>query len=213
MYGRQPYLYNEYYPDIIKETKWLAILDLDEFLYSPDNTNINHVLNKFDEMEEQEFIADWYWFGSNGYKTNPENIVDSFTKRGKLLSRFYNYADIGRSRNWCCKSFAKTKNILRLSHHFNYFKINKEQFGQSYGLKIKNFNMICSENGLLYINHYIQSETFYMEKIRRGSCNNEKITSMDLHNKEAYNIMNQNDVEDNRLKEQTRTIINLSSCK
>src|SRR5258708_23252023 len=48
--GRQKDILNTYMLPLLNETKWLLIIDLDEFLWSPKDININNVLSNMNEL-------------------------------------------------------------------------------------------------------------------------------------------------------------------
>lgn len=165
---RQVYLYNKYYDYILKETFWIGIFDIDEFFYYIKSKNINKNLKIFEKLSYQELLADWYWFGSNNHITQPKNIVESFTKRAKYSSRHYNFEKEGYHHEWCCKSFAKTKFITKIRHHFNEFNYyGKQNFCSRGKNQFKNFSFNLSKCNLAYINHYIGSEHYYKLKKRQ----------------------------------------------
>lgn len=205
--GRQTDLYNKYYNYILKETRWIGIFDLDEFCYSPEILNFNNILKYYDIREKiQEIIIDWYWFGSNNYNDQPKNIVNSFNKRGSELSKkiIQKYSII--PYNMCYKSFAKTKNIKLLNHHSNIFNYY-DTTTCSGGLPAI-FNDNLSEKNIMFINHYIGAKNYYFNnKVIRGSCNNS--LSIKKNKDIIYDIINLNEVEDNRLKNQNEKISNL----
>jgi hypothetical protein len=205
---RQKYLYNKYYNYIIDQTKWIGILDLDEFCYSPSETDFKKIINLYDHQKYQELIIDWYWFGSNNFLEQPKNIIESFTKRSKNLSKIiakeYHSNNqeniIGYDFEWCCKSFAKTKYINQLQHHYNIFNWNQYKNYISIG-RNKEFSKNLSDEIIMFINHYLGSYNYYMSnKVKRGSCNNNKI----LHNnkKNIYYLINFNEIDDTRLRDQ-----------
>ena len=199
--GRQELLYNKYFHNIIDKTEWVGVLDLDEFVYSPDNTNINDILRKYDNQDIQELIIDWYWFGSNGFKQQPNKVVDNFIKRGKYLSREYNVGPSYTSFH-TCKCFMKTKILYSFGIHHSNFSYNKGIF-RSEGQNFDGFNVRCSDKNELFINHYnIQSEEAYKRKILKGSCNN---TPQMKKSMELFKLLDLNDVEDLRLKNQNNT--------
>lgn len=206
---RQQYLYNKYYSYVLKQTKWIGIFDLDEFCYSPHTTDLKNIIKEYDNSNIQELIVDWYWFGSNGYLKQPKNIIDSFILRSKYLSKIISkdtsISSMGYHYDWCCKSFAKTKNISSLRHHYNKFKIyNKEDY-VSHG-KNKNFSMNLSDLDLMYINHYVGSKDYYfLNKVTRGSCNNSTVISS--NKKKLYDMINLNEVVDSRLSCQNATLL------
>lgn len=197
---RQRYLYNKYFGDVVAETFWLGILDLDEFYYSPAEKNLGTLLRAYEKSAYQEILADWYWFGSAGYVQQPPDIVGSFLYRAARLSRAYNYHAEGYHHEWCCKSFSKTKMITQLSHHFNYYCRNGTANFCTQGKAGHDdfsFNLSCQ--GLGFINHYIGSRDYYATKKTRGSCNNSAI----VRDEALYSKLNKNDVLDTRLAVQT----------
>ena len=79
--GRQIILYNKYFTDIVKSLKhkWFFVLDMDEFLYSPNEINLNKVLEKYDDYSQLHI--GWHNFGRNSHIEQPDNVVYNFTKR------------------------------------------------------------------------------------------------------------------------------------
>ena len=61
--GRQIQIYNKYFEPILNKSKWISILDMDEFLYNPNDINIQNTLIKYDSYSQ--IIIDWLFFGSN----------------------------------------------------------------------------------------------------------------------------------------------------
>lgn len=207
---RQKYLYNKYYKYLLEETKWIGIFDLDEFCYSPNTLDLKSIIiNDYDKTGIQELIIDWYWFGSNGHIEQPNKIVDSFILRSeylsKIISEYSTISSMGYHYEWCCKSFAKTKYIMNLNHHYNEFKIYKQNNYISVG-KNKNFSVNLSDRGSMFINHYIGSKDYYfLNKVYRGSCNN----SIELSNNkiQLYDMINLNQVKDDRLSQQNKLFL------
>ena len=199
MVWRQRHLYNKYYGKILSETKWVAVLDLDEFLYSPINKNINEILKKYDNSSFQEIIVDWYLFGSSGYDEQPKSVVESFVKRGEKVAREYSFSQDGYEACWRCKSFAKTQLMTSLCHHFNFYYCFGKRDYTTEGRYFDNFNLNVSDLGGMYINHYLQSKRYYSTKRKRGSCNN---TQNIVRNKIMFDLLDKNEIEDTRLKDQ-----------
>lgn len=203
--NRQKYLYNKYYHYILEETKWLGVFDLDEFCYSPD-LEIPKIIELYDNCKINELLIDWYWFGSNGYESQPPKIIDSFKKRSikpsKVVVLEKNISDLGYHFEWCCKSFAKTQYITEIQHHYNYFEYFNKTDYITYG-RNKIFSVNLSDDGMMFINHYIGAKEYYFNnKVLRGSCNNSKLL---IDNKiKLYNIINLNEVIDTRLANQQK---------
>ena len=86
--GRQQKLYNEFILPKIqkKETKWLSILDLDEFLYSPQTINIQDILKQYENFGMLD--VNWIYFGSSKHDIQPNGVVENFklcAKQGSIL--------------------------------------------------------------------------------------------------------------------------------
>jgi len=86
--GRQKSMYTRYLLPRLCETRWLLIVDLDEFVWSPLDIDLRNVLRICDglgQIQVQERM-----FGSNGHVTQPKGLVESFTRRAaKQDSRKY----------------------------------------------------------------------------------------------------------------------------
>jgi len=77
--GRQRNMYNRYILPHIKETQWLLMIDLDEYVWSKKNIRLDIVLRDFKNFGQIQLVE--ALFGSNGYEKQPKYIVQSFTKR------------------------------------------------------------------------------------------------------------------------------------
>jgi len=171
--------YNEMYK-IIK-SKWVMVVDLDEFVYSPWNT-ISNVLNN--ELKDYNLIyMNWIMFGSNDLIDHPNDIRTAITKRKSIEESLCN-----TSFNYL-KYICKKENILSLGIHEPEF-INKNSIN----------SVIC--NTLLRLNHYpIQSKYYFnIVKSARGdvhNINNEYIRDDSYFNKYDYNT----NIIDNVLKD------------
>ena len=85
------------------ETKWLAVIDLDEFLVPVKNDNMTDFLATIPENVAQ-IIIPWVIFGSNGHKTKPQGLVTkNYTMRAK--------------RNWLYKAIVNPRLIMHMGCH------------------------------------------------------------------------------------------------
>ena len=79
---RQVAVYNKLLTKIMQknESFWVAIIDLDEFMWSPKEVDVRKVLKQHEALSV--IGMNWLWFGSNHYIDQPEGgVVQSFTKR------------------------------------------------------------------------------------------------------------------------------------
>jgi len=85
--GTQSFLMSTIYlHKIRKETEWVIICDVDEYIYARNEYNqITDVLKTIPRNIEKIWIP-WKCFGSNGHKTQPSSVMNSFTKRQSSIS-------------------------------------------------------------------------------------------------------------------------------
>ncbi len=185
--GRQIKIYDKYFHPLLNETKWMTILDLDEFLYSPTNETFTDILSKYDNIEQIKI--DWLHFGSNGHKHQPISAVGGFTKRAEFSTNVEYYA---------YKCIFKTSALRSFNVHIN--DVN----GNTTHLTYNDTNVPC-----LVINHYnIQSYDFYMNiKATRGDINKWFDSQQLKRDEERFYKYDINEVIDLRLYEQNKVFI------
>jgi len=82
--GRQRKLYNQYFMPLIKAkvSKWFAIFDVDEFLWSPRSIDLKILLRTLEHLAQIQINHGL--FGSNGLIEQPISVVEAFTRRAPL---------------------------------------------------------------------------------------------------------------------------------
>ena len=154
---RQPLIYQTYSIEALRDSKWLAIVDLDEFLYSPHYTDIKEAIQTFDTRMISHILVDWVPFGSNGYIEQPKNVVESFTRRAQL-------DDKTRQAHPSLFSYKSSDSIQQ--DMINVHEPSIRPLPSSY------CNWIEADMPMLLINHYqTQSENFWKIKSSRGDVN------------------------------------------
>lgn len=147
--NRQSMIYNKYLKPILGETQWLAVIDLDEFMYSPSEINLQTILKRYEDSYDS-LRVDWRVFGSNQCYYQPLSVVAGFNK----------YRDPEKAK--------------REGTH-SYKTIFKTQFLIDFGLHSHTLSShrMCIPDDII-INHYqIQSHDFYMRvKATRGDATN-----------------------------------------
>jgi len=78
--GRQAESYHKCFLPIQDQTEWMLICDIDEYIWSPKSVNLKVSLKELGK-DYDSIVISGPNFGSNGYKKQPEQIVNSFTKR------------------------------------------------------------------------------------------------------------------------------------
>lgn len=180
--GRQRAMYNNYFMPLVKakEMKWLAVIDLDEYLWSPRNTNLSVVLNECEHIGQIQIIHTLY--GSNGHITQPPSIVKYFTKRNnnKPTTEPLNY-----------------KYIINSSFEFTSLNVHHADFLHDEN-KLSDFKIIGPDYFVL--NHYCcQSKEYWVNvKCTRGDSDAYRtrieadFEHVDMNDVEDLDLYNQN---------------------
>ncbi len=186
--GRQQRVYETYCPAAVKESEWLAVLDLDEFLYSPLLVKLNGFFLTCQLKDVSQVVVDWVHFGSSGFIEQPKNVVASFTQRVDVTKNV---------------EFSGTKAIFQTKY---LSKIQIHEHEMSHGRTIR-VGWSVPKQMVLLVNHYaIQSLEFFMNvKATRGDVNRYlKTTDRNL---ELFRRMDLNHVQDLRLARQTGSLL------
>lgn len=193
--------------------EWVLVCDMDEFVYARKGfSTINGYLATVSPRVSLVYIP-WKIFGSNGLKFQPDNVVQSFTRRicydkesgfqGVIIEKDHKYS--------FTKCIARTKFLKSFDVH--YHKTDEDtlhittEISPPLASSIhdnKSFAKIDEsilENSCLHLNHYaIQSlDWFIRVKTTRGdvsSSNNENVRSIDYFNQ--FDECS-NDLEDHEL--------------
>ena len=187
--NRQSLIYDKYFINILPETEWLAIIDLDEFLFSPNDIDVKNIIKKYDN-EYDNITVEWITYGSNHCNFQPFSLVSGFNKHCNLDDKdYYSY-----------KSIMKADKIKNFGVHSSTLSSNK------------NINLsYTTKKNELYINHYqLQSMDFFTKiKGTRGDADNHYDTVGLKRNVDKFknSDLKSNEIECNTLIEQNRDII------
>ena len=183
--ARQEAAYNYYFSLTKVFTEWLAIIDLDEFIYSTLSIDIKNVLKVYNTYDQVLIKAKI--FGSSGFIEQPAEVIPNFIDRRKL--KHYD-AMLGEERD----ILDNRKYISRTDKVYSYGVHNSTVVGKS----------VLVDYDILVYNHYkIQSFNFYSQvKIARGDAfYNNNPRSLDVFKDEDYD-----DERDEFLKNQNENI-------
>jgi len=178
--GRQRNLYNRFILPRIKETKWLLMVDLDEYAWSKLDINLYNVLKNCNDLYQIQITE--CLFGSNGHISQPKYLVKSFTKR--RINNFNN-----GSTKYFINSLCEFESLN--IHHADF--VNKE-----YCKDTTRFIKIFTD--FFCYNHYnCQSLNFWNNlKCKRTDCDNYLVRTpqdfirLDINEIEDLELYNQN---------------------
>lgn len=170
------------YEDAVKrfkdETKWMAIVDLDEFIVPLEKDSIPEFLKDFED--QAGVVAYWLMYGDNGHKTyEPGLVIERFTAHAEDA-----YPSV--------KSIVNPREVKKANVHYCEFKCglpvneNKEYYQKGeMGTSVKKIR----------INHYFgKSFEEFKQKRARGQADR-----LDIRSINDFENANKNDVQDNTL--------------
>ena len=183
--GRQRNIYNRFLLPHMqqKDTQWMLMVDLDEYVWSPLSIHLGDVLRmgctQFGQIQLQEYI-----YGSNGHVKQPTSIVKYFTKRAHHLTKGYKY-------------------FINSNFEFSSINIHDADFvNESYKYDRSIFIML--DPCYFVLNHYSCQSLDFWNKVKcvRGDGDAYKQRNMSY-----FCALDINEVEDLQLYEQNKDII------
>lgn len=174
-YPRQKFVYKKYLYPILCNSKWWAILDLDEFLYCPYEINVKNIIKKYDNKDISQIHSRWVMYGSNGHIEQPELVVPNFLERkGSIESQV--------------KSIFKGNDLID-------FDVHKH--------KVKGSSVI--DESLLINHYAIQSWKFFERvKMTRGDADLYAQSVGLVRDKDYFDKYDYNDIIDDKLYQQNK---------
>jgi len=149
---RQIELYELYFRNVLKDSEWMSIIDLDEFIYSPKYLNLKDALHKYNDTAC--LFMDWKMFGSNGHIEQPKWVVQSFTKR--KIKKGHNGKSIFKTE------FLKSFDIHMANVGDNEIKIIKDIIINHYAIQSWSFfEKVKMTRGDSYFGHNIRDKAYF----------------------------------------------------
>lgn len=186
---RQLDAYNNALSKYRNDTRYMAMIDADEFLYCPDmNQSIDKLLsNIFSKKNIGGLVVNWVVFGSSKYDKRPKGrVTDNFIWRSK----------IDFEKNHLVKTICDPRRVFSftVSHAANYLR--SYHAVDENGKKVEwvlNSQVTVKK---IRINHYYsKSKEEFMKKRARGSGE-----SLALRHLSEFNEHDKNDVFDDSLR-------------
>jgi hypothetical protein len=146
-----------------KFTRWMTIIDSDEFLFGTRDDDVRTILTDYEK--HGGLAAHWLEYGSNGHVVKPQGLsIEAFTKRAPdHHGAHYSFKSIIQPH--CFQKFlsphlAVTKPLTVLEDHrevgINWVWIGDRQ----------------PRHEIIRVNHYhVRSMEDWIERYKRGQCN------------------------------------------
>jgi hypothetical protein len=175
---KQVACYNDAIYKYQNQSRWIAFIDLDEFIVPVKGKNIPQLLKRYEKYPAVG--VNWVMFDSNGHDKKPDGLViENYTNREKRLK------DISNKH---IKSIVNPKEVLRYEIHFGYYK-NSNYAVDTNCKKIKLFKKLPlylyhvafaftkkNLHNVMRINHYhTKSREEYKIRCAQGSACSKKI--------------------------------------
>lgn len=140
------------------DTRWIALIDLDEFIVPIKDGNIPEFLKRFEKFPAVEI--NWLVYGSNGEKKK---------KPGTMMERFKRHSHYEHILNRHVKSIVNPRRIFNMIGCHEAARISGHA-ADSHGNPIKkNFREREPQHDVIRINHYaVRSYEEFMEKQAKG---------------------------------------------
>lgn len=164
------------------ETRWLAYIDLDEFIVPVHDASIPAFLQRFEQFPVVE--VNWLIYGSGGAKQK---------EPGTMMQRFRHHSQPDHKLNRHVKSIVNPRRVFNMIGCHEAARINGFA-ADSHGNPIhQNFREREPQQDVIRINHYaVRSFQEFTEKQNRGRASGKKRTiAMDYFNQ--YDL---NDIEE-----------------
>ncbi|MDR0410387.1 MAG: glycosyltransferase family 92 protein [Treponema sp.] len=159
---KQKPAYNNAVKHFRNETKWLAVIDIDEFIVPVKTEKIIDALNEIKLRLHQRFFVclkmHWVRYGYCGYKTKPDGLVIENYTRSEGVSD-------------TIKSIVNPRSIVEYHEHHGDHFFWLSGISEN-GVKIKKHKLDNTGGGVtehIRLNHYFtKSYEEFLEKIARG---------------------------------------------
>ncbi len=156
--ARQIAAYNDALEKFKEESRWLALIDLDEFICPSEKISIPEILKDYESYPA--LVINWQSFDSNNHEKRPEGgVLENYTRVHKLYNRF--------KVNCYIKTIIdpmRTKECI--VHHHRY--LNQNAVDENY----RNMKTTLSSTQnikLIRINHYfMNSKEEFMLRCQKG---------------------------------------------
>lgn len=180
--AKQLEAYNDAIQNYKNECKYMAFIDLDEFIYLKDkSTNIfNYIDNIINSYKGASGLGiNWCIFGSSGKIEREEGLV---------IERFLYASDAKRGYNHHIKTICNPREVKKyISPHFPLYRLGAHSINEE-GLRLYAWYNVIKRYNNIRINHYFtKSKSEFIQKRARGLAdrtgkyNLEKFTSYDLN--------------------------------
>jgi hypothetical protein len=181
--------YQHAYQSFGHEVDWMAFIDGDEFLFTPQSGDLRHVMGQYQYAKVSSLGAWWVCYGSSGHVTEPEGLIIENYQLRPPLSHLNN-------RHFKCIVRGQQGDSVSVG-------MNAHSFNTRYGtvdelmrpLSVGYMPEIEPSYEQLRINHYVCQSLEYFETFKQNSGMADA-GSMAIRPREIWDRDNINDIHD-----------------
>jgi hypothetical protein len=169
--------YNHCIRRFAEESRWIAFIDLDEFLFSPKSRDLKQILRHYRDLTG--IFVYWVLYGSSGHVSRPEGyVIDSYTRCLDLAAagteRFDHRPHHDRENyvtGWARdgKSIVNPRSVVKMGAHIPRVVRSGEVLDENHKPAIRRGGAGAITCDWLRINHYwSKSVQDLREKVKKG---------------------------------------------
>lgn len=182
-------IYNDCIERFSHDARWIAFIDLDEFLFSPETRNLCEVLTRY--ANAPAVFVFWVLFGSSGcINRQNEFVIDTFTSCLGLpdaATEIFAHGDsdsgVGYVTGWARdgKSIINPRKVINMGAHLPRKVVSGTVIDETFAPAVRQGSPRPIPCYTLRINHYWSKSLTELEtKVRRGSIYKKDRPARDL---------------------------------
>ena len=184
--GQQIPIYNDAVRKSRGETKWLAVIDLDEFLVPLQTETVPELLKEYED--QVGLVVHWLIYGDNGHATKTDGLV---------IERFTAHSEPSYEHNRHIKSIVNPREVVEKPVHEalyrgGVFAVNEDrEFGPG-------ATWLPIRQEKIRLHHYFgKSLEEYKAKRSRGLADKKGV----IYSEKEFILNNRNDIRNDRIME------------
>ncbi len=163
------------------DTRWIAVIDLDEFIVPVKDSSIPDFLHRFEDFAVVEI--NWLVYGSSGARSRTE---------GGVMQRFHKHSLPGHKLNTHVKSIADPRRVCTMIGCHEAARLSGKPADPHGNVITTHFGDRPPQHDVIKINHYaIKSYEEFLAKRARGRARTNSVRDMGYF--ERYDL---NDIDD-----------------
>jgi len=197
----QTFFYNFIQNKVAYEVDWMAFIDGDEYLFSPEQKPLQSMLDQFLEKNVYALAIYWACFGSSNHVVEPSGlIIENYRYRAP--------DDFSVNKHIKSVVYQRIQGTIRFNNP-HLVSANFQVFDEKLRPIYTPISPYDPSFSSLRINHYLCQSREYFEKIKKFSGNADNDSSTEVKKEEWWIGHDRNDLFDHSVESFVRPIKNL----